>query len=383
MPERHSILHVISGLPTGGAQSALYNLLGGGLSDRFDSHVISLRGAGAVGPQISALGVPVTALNMGGVSSTVAAMRTLYRATRDARPQLVQGWMYHGNLAATAARKVAKGRVALAWNIRHSLYQLDHEKPMTQRVIRLNRRFSPSANTILFNSQLSREQHEDFGFAMPRGRVIPNGIDLQRFFPCSSSRASMRAELGIPDAALVVGHVGRLHPMKDHALFLRAAAGLSRNHPNVYFVLAGTNVSMQEETLREIIPTDAIGRFHLLGERADVAVLMNGMDVLCQSSWSEAFPNVLGEAMAIGVPCVATDVGDSSTIVGETGCVVPPRDKRALAGKIEHLLTIPDAERKALGRNAMARIKSRYALDIIVDHYASLYERLIAEAGAH
>lgn len=375
------ILHIITGLSTGGAERALYNLLSGGLAGRFDCAVLSLRDEGSTGAPIRALGVPVDTLGMrAGLPGALALLR-LWRQVRAFRPDVIQGWMYHGNLAASLAARMAPGRPALAWNVRHSLYDLGHEKPLTRQVIRANRAASGCARAIIYNSHLSRGQHETFGFAGARGMVIPNGFDLGRLKPDPRATAAVRREFGMPDTAPVIGHVARFHPMKDHATFLRAAVEVARRVPDARFLLAGREVTPDNPALAGIVPPDLMGRFTFTGERDDVHRLMPAMDVFCLSSWSEAFPNVLGEAMACGVPCVTTDVGDSAAIVGETGLVVPPPDGAALARALTEMLEKPTQERRALGRAARERIAANYSLDAITDRYARLYEGLMPHAA--
>jgi len=245
-------VHIITGLNTGGAESALYNLLEGGLSTEFDSHVISLSDTGTMGSQIEALGVPVTTLGMRNGWSSLLALLTLRTAIKKSQPDLIQGWMYHGNLAATLARVLFSKKAALVWNIRHSLYALAHEKRTTRYVIRANRFFSGSPDVLLYNSQISRQQHETFGFAASKGKVIPNGINLQKFCFSSDARQRVRTELAIPVEALVIGHVARLHPMKDHPLLLRTLVVLAKCHPSLHFVLSGRGVSLENKQLAEL-----------------------------------------------------------------------------------------------------------------------------------
>lgn len=376
------VAHIITGLSTGGAENALYNLLSSGLTERFENHIISLSNEGTLGPQIQALRVPVTPLNMRTGIPSLSGLMKLGEAVRLFQPTLIQGWMYHGNLAATMARFFLSDRPLLAWNIRHSLYDLNHEKLLTQQVIRANNFLSSAPDTLLYNSQLSREQHENFGFSPNKGLVIPNGIDVQRFSFSPAIRQNVRFELGIPANAQVVGHVARFHPMKDHPAFLHAALDLASIYPELHFLLCGRDVSMANKLFRTSIPNHIRDRFHILGERNDVPDLMNAMDVFCQSSWSEAFPNVLGEAMATEVPCVSTDVGDSRHIVGDTGIVVPPRNKDALVDGIKRLLSMPLDDRRKLGAKARARIEDQYALKEIVGRYSSLYRTLLSRKRA-
>ena len=189
-----------------------------------------------------------------------------------------------------------------------------------------------------------------------------------------TTRKRIRESFSIPLDAPVVGHIGRFHPMKDHATFLNAAAQLDRTHSDTHFLLCGRDVTPENSDIASMSGENDLSRLHLLGERDDVPQLLSAMDVLCSSSFSEAFPNVLGEAMAAGLPCVATDVGDSAQIVGDTGLIVPPRDPSALAQAISRLLQMNPAQRSALGRQAKNRIKEHYSLSRVVDSYQTLYQ---------
>jgi len=372
------IIHIITGLSIGGAEQALYNLLKGGLAERFDNCVISLRDTGPMGLKISLLGVPVIALNMHAKKLPLAELVKLIRIIREFRPDLIQGWMYHGNLISSFSRVVALGKPALVWNVRHSLSDLSQEKIATQQVIRINRWFSFGADVILYNSHRSREQHEAFGFSKAGAKVIPNGIDTHIFSFSSKDRKYIRSKLGIPENACVVGHMARLHPMKDHAIFIQAAKSLSDRYQNLYFLLSGRDVSYDNIMLSQLLSSQVRHRFYFLGERNDVHKLMSAIDIFCLSSaWGEGFPNVLGEAMATSIPCVATDVGDSSLVVNKTGIIVPPCDVNALEEGIESLLTISSEDRISLGRSALERIEINYKLSKIVENYSSLYNKLV------
>jgi glycosyltransferase involved in cell wall biosynthesis len=125
-----------------------------------------------------------------------------------------------------------------------------------------------------------------------------------------------------------------------------------------------------------VVPPNLKERFIFTGERSDVHRLMQAMDVFCLSSKSEAFPNVLGEAMACAVPCVSTDVGGCREIIGDTGVLVPPSDSRALALGLLALLEKPVEELRSLGRAARERIQARYSLSRAVEEYSNVYERL-------
>lgn len=372
--------HVITGLSTGGAERALYNVLTG-FSGELDSAVISLSNEGTYGSRIRELGVPVYTLGMQSGLPTISSVLKLRSLVRQLQPDVIQGWMYHGNLAAWLARRFAPGRPALAWNIRHSLYSLEAEKKLTQKVIKGNRRLSGSVDALLYNSRLSRQQHENFGFCADRGRVIPNGFDLDIWKPRSEPEIqAIRDREKIPGQALVIGHVARFHPMKDHAAFVRAAVRVVESCSDVHIVLVGRDVNRNNTSLVQLVPQALQHRFHWLGERHDIPDLMPIFDIVClTSAWGEAFPNVLGEAMACGVPCVATDVGDSRLIVGDTGVVVPPRNDAELYSALMDMVNRGAEARASLGQAARRRIEAEFSLDAVVNQYMNLYRQLAAD----
>jgi glycosyltransferase involved in cell wall biosynthesis len=310
----------------------------------------------------------------------LSALKTLRQLVQSIRPDLIQGWMYHGNLAASAAGSFSSHHPAVCWNVRHSLHDLGHEKAMTRWVIRAGRQLSSQPEAIIYNSSVSRTQHEHFGFASTRARVIPNGFNCSDLFPDVKVKARVRRTLDIPTEAVVVGHVARHHPMKGHQNFLSAAAQVAAQSPHAHFVLVGRDVHPNHSHFQGLVPSELRQRFHFLGERDDIPDLLRTMDVLCSSSlWGEGFPNVIGEAMASGVPCVATDVGDSAFVVGETGWVVPPQDT---VGVVEALnvalaeLNDPVAW-SARCDTARSRIQQHFTLDQVVKSYTTLWREVL------
>jgi glycosyltransferase involved in cell wall biosynthesis len=373
------VVHVITGLNVGGAERTLYNLLSGGLGSPAQTTVISLLDEGFFGPLLQESGVSVLTLGLSRLTRLTSAIPRLRQLLGDLQPDLIQGWMYHGSLAATLTSWLAPGNPVLAWNIRHCLYSLYSEKFLTQQVIRATRHFSKHADLIIYNSQLAQQQHESFQFSASRSQVVANGFKSQNLLANFEQRSATRRSLGLSASGLVVGHVARYHPMKDHTSFLRAAKNIASSLPDVQFLLAGRDVSFANADLASIVPPHLRDRFYFVGEHNNVPALMAAMDVFCQSSWSEAFPNALGEAMAAGVPCVTTDVGDSALIIGETGIVIPPKNGSALTKGLLSMLTKSDQERQALGRMARSRIEDNYSLPVIVDKYKSLYQNIFDE----
>ncbi len=369
------ILHIITGLSSGGAQTMLYKLLSGSDRDRFRSVVVSLTNCGALSKPIEALGVPVHCLGMARGVPSPAALGRLLQVVEKVRPDLLQGWMYHGNLAASLAAWKGPVGAPVVWNIRHSLYDLRKEKRLTALVIRAGAWLSDKPVRILYNAHVSAAQHESLGYKPEKTKVIPNGFDCERFVPSREAREKLRAELGVPSDALLIGLVARYHPMKDHATFLRAAACLVTRRKHVQFVLVGRGVDAHNGELRSMLTELGLASYvHLLGERRDISVLTAGLDIATtSSSWGEGFPNVIGEAMACAVPCAVTDVGDSSWIVGDTGKTVPPSDPEALAEAWRELIDISPEARRQLGLGARRRIEQHFSLPAIVARDQDLY----------
>ena len=376
------LVHVITGLELGGAEVMLYELLNATDPRRFQSAVISLSAPGPLQPRIEALGVPVHSLGMPGGRPSLSALIRLGRRLRALRPDLVQTWMYHADLLGGMAARLATP-APVVWGLHNSNLDPRTTKWTTRATVWSSARLSRLVpRRILSCSQVAMRVHRDLGYDAGRMVVIPNGFDLGRFQPNRGHYAAVRAELGVaPDAALV-GLVGRWHPQKDHRNFIDAAARIARHRPNTWFVLAGTDVvDTNPELHARIRETGVAERFRLLGTRSDMPRLTAAFDLAVTSSKSgEAFPLVIGEAMACGVPCVVTDVGDSALLVGATGRVVPPGDPAALAAAIESLLALSGEQRRVLGAAARARIRADYAVAVIAERYQSLYRALIAEA---
>lgn len=370
------VLHVINSISTGGAEHALSNLLVGGLSDSFESAVLSLKVIDVAKAQVRFPNVPLYSLDLAGTSASLGSLFKLNTIIQSFQPDIVQGWMYHGNLAASLAARLSNHSPRVVWNIRHSLYDLNEEKIATQRTIRIGRWLSGTPSTIIYNSEISREQHERFGFSRSRSVLIPNGFASALGSVDKRKRAAVRASLGIGDERIVIGHVARCHPMKDHRGFLVAAAEVAKVVPNVCFVMAGREVDTRMRPMLHLMPEELRSRFYLLGERSDVPSLMGSFDVFCTSSaWGEAFPNVIGEAMMSGLPCVVTDVGDSARIVGDTGFVVPPSNAVQLTNALIQVLSLSIKQRQDLGHAARRRVLQCYSIENAVEAYKLLYRQ--------
>lgn len=369
------VCHVISGLRTGGAELMLSRLIDATEGSTLESSVVSLSEESSIGQALARRGVAVTSLGL--------APRRPYRAialptvVRSTEPDIIQGWMYHGNVAATIA-STAHPRVPLVWNVRGTLYDLARERPLTRLMVRLGRLLSRRPARIIYDSRVSRSQHERFGFSSAGGVHIPNGFDVLRFRPDGLAKARLRERLGLRPEARFVGQLARFHPQKNHAGLIAAFAAVRRAMPNVHLVLAGCGTDNANAELALLADREGVaGSVHGLGEERNVPGLLAALDVLCISSThGEGTPNVLGEAMACGVVCVATDVGDAGVLLDETGYLVRPGDVPALAAACLRALSLDSPAATELGARARLRISDHFSMTRVAAQYVALYREV-------
>jgi glycosyltransferase involved in cell wall biosynthesis len=286
--------------------------------------------------------------------------------------------MYHANLLGVIAGKLA-GVPHIVWNIRSSNIDFSHYRRLTRWTVFLGARLSGFVDAVIVNSEVGRSVHRAWGYHNARMIVIPNGFNIDHLKPDPSARGSVRAELGVRQDTLLIGLIARYHPRKDHASFLNAAALLCRREPLVHYLLAGDGVALENSELSHLVRENGLERhIHLLGRRRDIPRLTAALDIATSSSaFGEGFSNAVGEAMACGVPCVVTDVGDAADIVGDTGSVVPAGNPEALARGLADMMDLGPDGRKALGQRARQRVEARFSQARMVEAYESLYERLV------
>jgi glycosyltransferase involved in cell wall biosynthesis len=373
------VTHVITGLgAAGGAENLLFRLLDQ-LGERRNGHrVITLRSKSpsiSLVARIEGLGVPVRDLGMSPRPGPAAAFR-LGRALREAPTDVIQTWMLHANVIGGLAGR-AVSRTPVAWGVH--LSEFDHSSLGTRAAVvqQAERLFSWTGipTRIVACSNSSQRAMVEMGYRRKRIVTIPNGFDVSLFKPDPAAREEVRRELGLSPATTVVGHVARFHPIKDHATMLSAAKEVLEQQPDVRFVLCGEGQKPEPPALTAL--TAPLGdRVLVLGERRDVPRLLNAFDLAVSSSVSEALSLAIGEAMASGVPVVATRCGESPDLIGDTGAIVPVRDPQALADSMLRLIGMGPEARSELGRRARARISDHYSLQAMVDQYEALWTEM-------
>jgi glycosyltransferase involved in cell wall biosynthesis len=352
------VLHIISGLGVGGAETVLTQLAAALAARGMAQHVVSLSGAAPLAARLEAGGVPFTRLDLARPAGLAVALPRLIGLTRRFRPDVIQGWMYHGDIVATLVHWVTPGRRnrRLMWGVRCSDMDLDRHA----RLIRTEALLSRSPDILIANSAAGAAAHLVHKYRPRRLEIVANGIDTERFRPDVLQRDVQRAALGISADQRVAINVARVDPMKDHAGLLDAV----RQLPDLLLLLVGAGT----EAL------DLPANVRAFGVRDDIPALLNAADIIVSgSAFGEGFSNALAEGMSASLVPIATDVGDARLIVGETGTVVPPGHPNALRDALGALLALSDdnfAERSVAARS---RIVGEFAINHMVDGFAALY----------
>ena len=377
------LLHVITSTSTGGAEHMLARLAVR-LRTEFTQKVISLAPLGPVAALVAQSNIDVESVNLNPRTPNPIALLRLHARIRAFRPNIVQTWMYHADLLGGLAARAA-GVKTIAWNIRNNTLSPQTTSRATRLVVAACAKLSTSVpERIVCCAKSAIRTHVSLGYREEKIRYIPNGFDLTRFRPDPASRQAVRAELNLGVETPLIGLIGRFDPQKNHEGFIRAARMVRDQRPDVHFLLAGRNIDGLNPALANWITEERLNDVvHLLGERADIPRLNQSLDVaVSSSSYGEAFPNVLGEAMACGVPIVCTDAGDAADIVGPAGQVVRDGDMVGLANACLSLLDMPKDQRDALGAAAVRRIADQFDIERTVDRYAALYRDMLTTTPA-
>lgn len=343
--------------------------------------VFSLSGSGALSGGLRSAGAIL--LNdypkRPGLMQSVTALRK-HAASRA--PDVIQGWMSHGNLAAMAAWSAAP-RARLFWNIRQSLTEKRLTKLSVRALMLVQAACSRLPCAILYNSMAGAQDHEKIGFSRRKRIVIPNGFNIDLFRPDTMARDAVRAELGLSGDQLAIGLIARYDPWKNHEGFFRMAACLAERHAHLVFVLAGKDVEWANPALAALVSDASLkGRVFLLGDRRDVPSINAALDIACNVSHGEGFPNAVGEAMACGIPCMVTPVGASAELVGACGLASKSTKDDDLIEAAEVMIRMPEAERRALGAAARERILAHFSIKAVAERYLSLYAKSLASEDA-
>lgn len=366
------VIHVITGLSSGGAENMLARIVKmSAAGTGVDTVVVSLQDEGSLGREIAEAGVQIRCLNIKGPVSLVRGFFDLCRLLRVEKPDAVMSWLYHADLLALPACILSGiGAKKLSWNIRCAFLDFSQYAPIMRVIVSALAGASSLPGCVAHNSEAGRTVHTKLGYRPRKWVYLPNGFDPVKWRPHPESGARKRAELGIAPNTKVIAMAGRADPAKDYAGFFEAIGKLPES--------SGVRVlCIGKDTDKLPVRTAIKDKVMLLGERADLPEIMQACNIfVLYSAFGEGFPNVIGEAMLTGIPCIATDVWDASALLGDTGIVIPPQNPSALTRALKHLLDTPPETLDVMGQKARAIIMKDYDLQASYAKYEKLWLEL-------
>ena len=363
------IVHIIVGLSNGGAEMMLYKLLKYSDKNKYDFQVISMMNEGVMGERIKSLGIPVYTLNM---RRGIPSFKCIFKALRICKNvDIIQTWMYHADLFGFIIAKILKKK--LICGIHHSNLEKDKNKRSTLIIAKINAFLSKWANIIISCSVVAKENHIKYGYYSKNIKVIPNGFELEKFYYITNAKDILIKEFPIIKNKIIFSLVARYEILKDHKTCLEAMKIIKEKFGEKFILLlCGTDINNKNIELNNLIKKNNLEKqVLLLDRRDDIPVIMSATDIYISSSSGEGFPNVIGEAMACETPCVVTNVGDSSYIIGDTGRLVEREEPQKLANEIIDFIKTREYVKNR--KKCRERILNNFEINKIVKEYMDLY----------
>lgn len=352
------IVHIITGLGSGGAENMLYKVLKHADLNRYKHEVISLLDKGIYGDVIEGLGIKVHSLNMNKYNVFTCIAKAV-AVCKDC--DLVDTWLYHADLFGYLIAKVFL-RKKIIWNTRHCNLDKDVNKLITLKVVKLNSLLSRYVDCITFNSKRALDNHIYAGYKARNLVVIPNGFELNKFRFDINDRNQVREQLNLDDEKVIIT-VGVWDIQKDYYTLLQALSMLKKHNPKFKMIMVGPKLDYLNKELADLIQKYNLdGNMVLLGRREDITALLSAADIYISSSLGESFSNAIGEAMSCELTCVVTNVGDSKYIVGETGLVVEAGNYIDMAAVLLGYIEKTSSDRN---KKARERVIENYDIEVI------------------
>lgn len=371
-----TIFHIITGLGNGGAEGVLYRLC---TKDKKYRHiVISLTTGGKYKTLLEKKNIKVLSCNFKKTKLNIKEFYKILKLFDYYKPDIIQGWMYHGDLIASVISIFRKNK-NLYWNIRNST--LDKKARnfittfLTMKLCALISHKLPKK--IICCSNNSINYHISQGYKKSIFEYLPNGINTDIFKPNKLLKTQIKRKLNIKNNLFIFGTVARFDEQKDHKTLIMALKLLKEKSKNFKVLLIGKDLTSKNHKIVRLIDEYSLREnILLLGERDEINELMCFIDChVLSSSYGEAFPNVIAEAMACSTPCIATNVGDSKNIIGEFGWTTDIKDPISLSQKMYHVMNLQKIDLFKIGQLARDRIIDLYSLDRMVSSYQNIYEK--------
>ena len=368
------IVHIIIGLNVGGAEMALKRLLFSPKDSVENVTVISLTDIGVIGKELQGRGYDVHALNLSGVLSFLSVFYRLIKLLREIKPGVVQTWMYHSDLIGGVAAKLA-GCKKIFWGIRCTYIPIGNRATyIIMKLCSLLSKYVP--DKIICVAESAKKSHVQYGYFEKKLVVIPNGFDSGFFSKERLMKEGMRKLSELDNKGIIIGSVGRYHIDKGQDILIEAARKLIERGYQAHFVLVGKGCDKNNFALVSLIESYGLKKhFSLLGERSDIPTVLASFDIFCMPSRTEGFPNGLGEAMAMSLPCIATDVGDAKILGGDVVKIVDLVSSECLAVGVAELLSMSVDELNIMGSAAANRIHNHYSISSTRLQFQSIHQK--------
>lgn len=365
------IIHIVSGLKVGGAEQVLLKLIIE--SKDVDHTVIALSREGKMQQKFNDAKINLIIIDF--KKNPILNLILLKRIITQTKPDIVQTWLYHADLIGGLTARLA-GVKNIIWGIRTT--DLKKGSYSTSIIRKLNAWLSYFIpKKIICVAEASMAKHIRIGYCKKKMLVIPNGFNLDKLYRDSFASMQLRKGNGIEQDEIVIGSVGRFSQVKGQDIFVKAAGIVAEKNMNVKFLMVGRDLdTSNKELMNWINATGKANQFILLGERSDINICYGAMDIFCMHSRSEGFPNALGEAMAIGLPCISTDVGDAKLLGGKNISLTEPNNSILLAEVILQMISYTKAELRLIGKSSRERILENYSITSMLRAYEEFYNKL-------
>ncbi len=358
------ITFLIRSLDYGGAERQMVELAKGLNRRGHEVEIMVFYGGFALERDLIESGLEVYSLNKATRWDIAAFLMKLFRTMRKSNPEILHSYLGTANTLAVLLKPFLPN-TRIVWGVRASNMNLEEYDWVSRWSYKIESWLAPFAHLIICNSQAGRNHAAAKGFPQNKMIVIPNGIDTARFKPDLMARVQGRENWEVGAQDILIGLVARLDPIKGHTTFLRAAAKYAQDRSDVRFVCVGDGPKNYFQKLQQL--SESLGlreRIIWAGSQNDMPIVYNALDIMTLSSYGESFSNAIGEAMACGIPCIVTNVGDLAQIVGETGGIVPPYDEDALVAAWR---SVEGQARQQLGHLARARICEHFSCESLVE----------------
>ena len=371
------ILFLIRSLEAGGAEKQLCDLVKCLDKRKYDIYVVTFYDGGKFRHELEGIHeIHLTSLGKKKRWDLLPLFWRFFVLVKKIHPQILHGYLDMSNLLCLLVGKLSG--VKVVWSMHSSYVDFSKYYWTDSWLFKILVWLSKIPDLIIINSYAGKKYFIKSGYTPKNIVVINNGFDTRKFRPDQKAGERLRTHWKISNEQILIGLVGRLDPIKDHPTFIKACAIVAKKNSLARFVcIGGGDETYKGELLKQVEEYGLSKKFTWSGHMDDMATVYNSLDVLCLSSYGEGFPNVVGEAMACGIPVVVTNVGDAAEIVGDTGKVVAVGDYKQLAKELIHFAAMPKADLKNLGIKSRERIKQKYSLEFMVANTEKILTALL------